>query len=164
MPINTTTNVYRFDLPSISSYTGFSSVDSQTLIKDITVSYSYFSNTLLKVDGNVEFGLFGSSNIFQKLVKNASNPIYSYTVPVKGIYMISISVNIRTVDNHIDFRINNITFHVLHKFDSGSEYYQHTTTILKEMNVNDVLTIRDSGSVHLTGTWEYSTIYLLSTT
>jgi cytoskeletal protein CcmA (bactofilin family) len=56
MPINTTTNVYRFDLPSISSYTGFSSVDSQTLIKDITVSYSYFSNTLLKVDGNVEFG------------------------------------------------------------------------------------------------------------
>jgi len=34
MPINTTANVYRFDLPSISSYTGFSSVDSQTQIKN----------------------------------------------------------------------------------------------------------------------------------
>jgi hypothetical protein len=50
--------------------------------------------------GNVEIGgdlsvngLFGSSNIFQRLVKSASNPIYSYTVPVKGIYMISASVN-----------------------------------------------------------------------
>jgi len=56
MPINTTAPVYRFDLPSISSYTGFSSVDSTDKIKTVTVSYSYFNTTLLKVDGNVEFG------------------------------------------------------------------------------------------------------------
>jgi len=56
MPINTTANVYRFDLPSISSYTGFSSVDSTDKIKTVTVSYSSFNTTFLKVDGNVEFG------------------------------------------------------------------------------------------------------------
>jgi hypothetical protein len=60
MPINTTTPVYRFDLPSISSYSGgFSSDDSQTQIKTITVSNSdeNFNATLLKVEGgNVEFG------------------------------------------------------------------------------------------------------------
>ncbi len=48
MPINTTADVYRFDLPAITSYTfGFSTTDSQTQIKDITVSAS----TLLKVEG-----------------------------------------------------------------------------------------------------------------
>jgi hypothetical protein len=178
MPINTTAPDYRFDLPAITTYTGnFSSGDSQTQIKDITVSASSqnLETTSFKVeDGNTEIGgnlsvggLFGSSNIFQILVKNASNPIYSYTVPVKGIYMISISVNIQNVDDFIFFDINNILFHQIHRFAAvtgNSDYFQHTPTILREMNVNDVLTIRDQGGVHLTGTYEYSTIYLLSTT
>jgi len=56
MPIDTTDYVYRFDLPSISSYTVFSSVDSTDKIKTVTVSSSYFNTTLLKVDGNVDFG------------------------------------------------------------------------------------------------------------
>jgi hypothetical protein len=59
MPINTTANVYRFDLPAITSYTGgFSTPDSQTQIKDITVSASQnFYTTLLKVEGgNTELG------------------------------------------------------------------------------------------------------------
>ncbi len=54
MPINTTANVYRFDLPAITSYTGgFSTPDSQTQIKDITVSASTqnFDTSLLKVEG-----------------------------------------------------------------------------------------------------------------
>ncbi len=56
MPINTTAYVYRFDLPAITSYTGgFSTTDSQTQIKDITVSAS--TTTLLKVEGgNTELG------------------------------------------------------------------------------------------------------------
>jgi len=59
MPINTTTKVYRFDLPAITSYTGgFSTPDSQTQIKDITVSASTQNfYTLLKVEGgNTELG------------------------------------------------------------------------------------------------------------
>ncbi len=41
MPINTTADSYRFDLPAITSYTGgFSTPDSQTQIKDIAVSAS----------------------------------------------------------------------------------------------------------------------------
>ncbi len=60
MPINTTAYVYRFDLPAITSYTGgFASTDSQTQIKDITVSASTqnFDTTLLKVEGgNTELG------------------------------------------------------------------------------------------------------------
>ncbi len=54
MPINTTAYVYRFDLPAITSYTGgFASTDSETQIKDITVSASTqnFDTTLLKVEG-----------------------------------------------------------------------------------------------------------------
>jgi len=53
MPINTTADVYRFDLPAITSYTGgFSTTDSQTQIKDITVSDSTQNfDTLLKVEG-----------------------------------------------------------------------------------------------------------------
>ena len=59
MPINTTANVYRFDLPAITSYTGgFSTPDSQTQIKDITVSASTrileASTTLLKVEGTLQ--------------------------------------------------------------------------------------------------------------
>ncbi|ADX06553.1 hypothetical protein 162310560 [Organic Lake phycodnavirus] len=60
MPINTTAYVYRFDLPAIDTYTGgFTSTDSQTQIKDITVSTSTqnFDTTLLKVEGgNTELG------------------------------------------------------------------------------------------------------------
>ncbi len=60
MPINTTANVYRFDLPAIDTYTfGFSTPDSQTQIKYITVSASTqnFDTTLLKVEGgNTELG------------------------------------------------------------------------------------------------------------
>jgi len=60
MPINTTAYVYRFDLPAIDTYTfGFSTTDSQTQIKDITVSASTqnFDTTLLKVEGgNTELG------------------------------------------------------------------------------------------------------------
>ena len=60
MPINTTASVYRFDLPAITSYTGgFSTTDSETQIKDITVSASTqnFDTTLLKVEGgNTELG------------------------------------------------------------------------------------------------------------
>jgi len=58
MSINTTANVYRFDLPAITSYTGgFSTTDSQTKIKDITVSASTqnFDTTLLKVSGGNVF-------------------------------------------------------------------------------------------------------------
>ena len=56
MPINTSAPVYRYDLPSISTYTlGFSDIDSQTLIKNISVSDSNFINTVLKAEGgNVE--------------------------------------------------------------------------------------------------------------
>jgi len=60
MPINTTAYDYRFDLPAITSYTGgFASTDSETQIKDITVSASTqnFDTTLLKVEGgNTELG------------------------------------------------------------------------------------------------------------
>ena len=60
MPINTTADSYRFDLPAIDTYTfGFSTTDSQTQIKDITVSASTqnFDTTLLKVEGgNTELG------------------------------------------------------------------------------------------------------------
>jgi hypothetical protein len=54
MPINTSENVYRFDLPAITSYTGgFSTANSQTKIIDITVSASTqnFDTSLLKVEG-----------------------------------------------------------------------------------------------------------------
>jgi len=54
IPINTTANVYRFDLPAIDTYTGgFTTTDPQTQIKDITVSASTqnFDTTLLKVEG-----------------------------------------------------------------------------------------------------------------
>jgi len=60
MPIDTTAYVYRFDLPAITSYTGgFSRTDSETQIRDITVSASTqnFGTTLLKVEGgNTELG------------------------------------------------------------------------------------------------------------
>ena len=60
MSINTTANVYRFDLPAIDTYTGgFSTAASQIQIKDITVSASTpnFDTTLLKVEGgNTELG------------------------------------------------------------------------------------------------------------
>ena len=60
MPINTSEYDYRFDLPAITSYTGgFASTDSETQIKDITVSASTqnFDTTLLKVEGgNTELG------------------------------------------------------------------------------------------------------------
>jgi hypothetical protein len=58
MPINTTAYVYRFDLPAIDTYTfGFSTTDSETQIKDITVSASTqnFDTTLLKVSGGNVF-------------------------------------------------------------------------------------------------------------
>jgi len=84
MPINTTANVYRFDLPAITSYTGgFSTTDSQTQIKDITVSASTqnFYTTLLKVEGgNTELGgdlsvsgnvdISGSLNVETSLTTN----------------------------------------------------------------------------------------------
>jgi hypothetical protein len=56
MPINTSVPVYRYDLPSISTYTlGFSDVDSLSLIKNIRVSDSNFINKVLKTEGgNVE--------------------------------------------------------------------------------------------------------------
>jgi hypothetical protein len=56
MPINTSAPVYRYDFPSSATYTlGFLLADSQTQIKDITVSDSYFINTVLKAEGgNVE--------------------------------------------------------------------------------------------------------------
>ncbi|ADX06175.1 hypothetical protein 162285330 [Organic Lake phycodnavirus 1] len=59
MPINTTAAVYRFDLPAITSYTGgFASTDSETQIKDITVSAStQFLEAGFKVEGgNMELG------------------------------------------------------------------------------------------------------------
>jgi cytoskeletal protein CcmA (bactofilin family) len=186
--ITTNADVYRFDFGGIGTYNkAFVNEDSITNIVSNTYALTEttesnltklkIENAGLSVDGNLSVsgvdgnlsvsGLFGSSNIFQKLVKNASNPIYSYTVPVKGIYMISISVNIKNDDDFIFFDINNIVFHQLHKFatiTTSNHYFQHTPTILREMNVNDVLTIRDQGGFHLTGTYEYSTIYLLSTT
>jgi len=62
MPINTTANVYRFDLPAITSYTGgFSTPDSQTQIKDITVSASTrileASTQILDIPFKVEGGM-----------------------------------------------------------------------------------------------------------
>ena len=55
MPINTSAPVYRYDLPSISTYTlGFSDIDSQTLIKNISVSDSNFIDTVLKAEGGNE--------------------------------------------------------------------------------------------------------------
>jgi hypothetical protein len=61
MPINTTANVYRFDLPAITSYTGgFSTPDSQTQIKDITVSDStqtFDTTQILDIPFKVEGGM-----------------------------------------------------------------------------------------------------------
>jgi hypothetical protein len=58
MPITTTSFVYRYDLPSISTYSlGFSFADSQTLIKNIAVSDSSQNFMLMKAEGeNVEIG------------------------------------------------------------------------------------------------------------
>ncbi len=73
MPINTTANVYRFDLPAITSYTGgFSTPDSQTQIKDITVSASTqnFDTSLLKVEGGMNEYKFRSGIYSNKIYNN----------------------------------------------------------------------------------------------
>jgi hypothetical protein len=56
MPIITSAPVYRYDLPSITTYTlGLSAGDSQSFVKDIVVSDS-FRTILLNVEGgNVDF-------------------------------------------------------------------------------------------------------------
>ena len=57
MPINTSAPVYRFDLPSISTYTlGLSDDDSQSFVKDIAVSDSFRTILLNVEDGNVDLG------------------------------------------------------------------------------------------------------------
>jgi len=80
MPINTSEQVYRFDLPAITSYTGgFSTPDSQTQIKDITVSASTrileastqnFDTTLLKVEGGMNEYKFRSGIYSDKIYNN----------------------------------------------------------------------------------------------
>ncbi len=77
MPINTTENVYRFDLPAITSYTGgFSTPDSQTQIKDITVSASTrileYSNLDIpfKVEGGMNEYKFRSGIYSDKIYNN----------------------------------------------------------------------------------------------
>ena len=72
MPINTTAGVYRFDLPAITSYTGgFSTDDSETQIKDITVSAStQIDTTLLKVEGGMNDYKFRSGIYSNKIYNN----------------------------------------------------------------------------------------------
>jgi len=57
MPINTSAPVYRFDLPSFSTYTlRLSDDDSQSFVKDIAVSDNFRTILLNVEDGNVDLG------------------------------------------------------------------------------------------------------------
>ena len=57
MPINTSAPVYRFDLPSIATYTlVLSDDDSQLFVKDIAVNDSFRTILLNVEDGNVDLG------------------------------------------------------------------------------------------------------------
>jgi hypothetical protein len=123
MPINTSSPVYRYDLPSISTYTlGFSDIDSQTLIKNISVSDSNFINTVLKAEGgNVEIkgNLTITGNLVVKDIKQGQivgfRAVTSQNTDLTiGINVVipfnSVSVNIFAYDTKSCFNTTTSTY------------------------------------------------------
>jgi len=140
MPINTSEPVYRFDFPSISSYSGgFSSGDSQTQIKTVTVSSSSqnFNTTLLKVEGgNVEFGgglsVAGNLDVSGDLTVSGTTSLndlsvsglitQSNTIRFKAYY-VGVNAVTTTVSSGNNVPYNTISFDIGNGFNTSTNTY-----------------------------------------